>query len=113
MLIQEGTAHVEARDFESHVHPGETCPKCQRRVPHPKKASSPQETHPLTFGRAPHEVVDELKERVNALAESAGLSKLPYPQARTIFLLLTLAEVVNPETLIEVASGMSWGSATT
>ena len=93
------------------LEPGSECPACKRRVPHPPKHTSPKTTHPLSFGRAPDEVVHELKDRVNALADDAGLSKLPYPQARTVMLMLTLAEVVSRETLLEVASGMSWGTA--
>lgn len=95
----------------SGTHPGETCPSCKRRVPYPKKPSSPKETHPLSFGRAPVEVVDELKDRVNTVADLVGFTKWPYPQARAVMLMLTIAEAVNIETLVEVASGMSWGTA--
>lgn len=93
-----------------HPGPGEECPQCRRRVPHTRKETTPRETHPLTFGRAPSDITDELKERVNALAQDAGLTSLPYHQARTVMLLLTIAESVDAGTLKAVAGGMSWGT---
>jgi hypothetical protein len=88
---------------------GEECKLCRRRVPHKKKASSPSETKPMTFGRAPADAADELKQRIDDLAKSSGLSEQAYPQVRAIMLALLLAENVDSETLAEVASGMTWG----
>lgn len=95
-------------DDTREVQPGETCQLCKRRVPHPRTAKSPRSK--VSAFRAPAEVVDELKDRLSRLAGDCGFDKLPYVEARTILLLLTIVEAVNRETLLEVASGMSWGT---
>lgn len=110
--VDSATTHWWPASKRTLVHPGpgEDCDRCGRRVPHPRKSSSPRATHPVTFGRAPSDITDELKERVNALSQDAGLTSLPYHQARTVMLLLTIAESVDGETLKAVAGGMSWGT---
>lgn len=88
--------------------PGETCDRCKRKVPHPRTSTSPKSK--VSAFRAPAEIVDELKDRLGRLAGDCGFDRLPYSEARTILLLLTIVEAVNRETLVEVASGMSWGT---
>lgn len=92
-------------------HPGETCELCKRRVPHPKKPSSPSQTAVVSIGRAPTDFKHELEARIEALGESAGLGETKFFKARTLQLMLTVAEAVSPDTLRAVAEGMSWGTA--
>lgn len=92
------------------LEPGQTCPRCDRRVPHPRKESSPRETKTDSF-RAPADLVDELRERLDRLAADTGLASRPYSKARVLMLLLTLADAVSRETLLSVASEMSWGAS--
>jgi hypothetical protein len=94
----------------NHLEPGQTCPRCDRRVPHPRKESSPRETKTDSF-RAPADLVDELRERLDRLAADTGLAERPYSKARVLMLLLTLADAVSRETLLSVASEMSWGAS--
>lgn len=86
------------------IGPGNICPTCDRRVPHVKKESSPKSTKQLNVGHGPADSVERVKERLNDLAETAGLSELPYGRLKTVDLLLILGAAVAPETLREYAA---------
>lgn len=77
------------------VEPGHTCPRCQRRVPHPKKPSSP--TTKTTSYRVP---VDEQKaheEVLEAAAKFLGTHSRPHWKFQTFT--LALAAVLQDESL--------------
>jgi hypothetical protein len=59
-----------------HVHPGEKCPTCERKFPHPKKPSSP--TSKTKSFRLPVDVADSYDELVEAAAEHLGIAKEPF-----------------------------------
>jgi hypothetical protein len=59
-----------------HVHPGEKCPTCERKVPHPKRATSP--TSKTKSFRLPLDVADSYDELVEAAAEHLGIAKEPF-----------------------------------
>jgi hypothetical protein len=59
-----------------HVHPGEKCPTCERKFPHPKKPSSP--TSKTKSFRLPLDVADSYDELVEAAAEHLGIAKEPF-----------------------------------
>jgi hypothetical protein len=53
--------------------PGENCPTCERRVPHPKKESSPKTTVVKSW-RLPAEEKEAREETIAATAEHLGIS---------------------------------------
>jgi hypothetical protein len=59
---------------ESAPHPGEDCPLCKRRVPHPKKADSPK-TSVVKSWRMPAEEKEVREEIIEATAAHLGISK--------------------------------------
>jgi hypothetical protein len=59
-----------------HVHPGEKCPTCERKFPHPKKPSSP--TSKTKSFRLPVDVAGAYDELVEAAAEHLGIAKEPF-----------------------------------
>jgi hypothetical protein len=62
------------------VHPGDKCPTCNRRVPHPKKASSPQSK---VFGyRVPIDDAETHGEILDAAAEELGILQEPHHRFR-------------------------------
>lgn len=61
-----------------HVHPGDTCPTCTRRVPYPKQASSPK-TRPFSY-RVPNDEYDGHKDVLDAAAEVLGIKDKPHHQ---------------------------------
>lgn len=69
---------VEIVHDHDEVKPGETCPTCNRRVNHPKKASSPSSK---VFGyRVPIDDAETHGEILDAAAEALGI--LPEPHHR-------------------------------
>lgn len=54
------------------VAPGDKCPTCERRLPHPKKADSPQSK--VWAMRLPNDEVDAHNELTEALADHLGIS---------------------------------------
>ena len=67
------------------VHPGDRCPTCDRRVPHPKQATSPQSK---TFSyRVPQDDADTHREMLDAWAEHWGI----LGEKHHLFKLVTLA----------------------
>jgi hypothetical protein len=73
---------------ENHLTPGETCIVCKRRIPHPKKKTSPLTKVYST--RIPIDSVDTFKEILDAAAEHAGLKSKPHHEYNTILVGLTL-----------------------
>lgn len=65
------TPVIPIRDGE-HPAPGEECPSCKRRVPHPKKATSPKTR--VFSTRVPIDDAETFTELVDAAAEHHGLS---------------------------------------
>lgn len=61
---------------EEGPRPGETCVGCGRRVPHPKKSSSPK-SRPISY-RVPEEHMDTHKEILEAAARHAGVYDKPF-----------------------------------
>lgn len=58
------------------VAPGDTCDGCGRRVPHPKKETSPQSK--VTAYRVPLDLVESHEEIAQAAAEELDLHSKPY-----------------------------------
>ena len=59
-----------------HIHPGETCPTCERKVPHPRKPTSPK-SKTKSF-RLPVDVAGDYDELVEAAAKHLGIEKEPF-----------------------------------
>lgn len=64
------------------VSPGETCQLCKRRVPHPKKSTSPT-TKPLAY-RAPLDEYDAHLEAIDTVADILGIKANKYHRFTTI-----------------------------
>lgn len=84
--------------------PGTDCPTCERRIPYPKTESSPKDTKQLNLGEGPVDAVNEMKTRLDDLADKAGLTRLRFPRMKTLDLLLTLGASVSEETMLDAAS---------
>lgn len=69
-------------DVVGHVHPGDTCPTCARRVPHPKKAGSP--TSKVHAYRTPLDEADAHGDVIDAVAELLGVKSEPFHKFKTI-----------------------------
>lgn len=63
-------------EFSSEIPPGEECPSCRRRVPHPKKKSSPQTK--VFSTRVPLDDAETFKSMVDAAAEHMGIKSNPH-----------------------------------
>lgn len=61
--------------------PGSCCPTCERRVPHPKKDSTP-ESRVISY-RVPADEADSFVEILQVAAKIVGAHELPYWQWRT------------------------------
>jgi len=70
------------------VAPGETCDTCGRRVPHPKKVSSPV-SKPLAY-RAPLDEYEAHLEAIDAAAEELGFTQNKYHRYVTVNYALAL-----------------------
>lgn len=60
------------------VEPGQTCPTCARRVPHPRKADTPKSA--VVSYRAPVDEVDAHRETLETAARYIGAFERPYWQ---------------------------------
>ncbi len=78
--------------------PGERCPRCTRRVPKPRKSSSP--TTKRIVAAAPPDLADSLTAWLDALQESAGADSISYPRARVLEGLLVFAASEHREEFI-------------
>lgn len=65
-------------DSSPSVTPGETCPECNRRVPHPRKPSSPKSK--VVGFRIPVDEADDVMEAWKMRAERLGVLKMPHWQ---------------------------------
>lgn len=65
-----------------HIHPGDTCPTCARRLPFPKKETSPK-TRPLAY-RIPLDEADAHLEVIDAVAELIGVTGEKYHRYKTM-----------------------------
>jgi hypothetical protein len=74
------------------VSPGHDCPTCKRRVPHPRKPSSPQSK--VASIRIPIDDVETFEEQLKAAAEAHGLHDKPHWKYWTVLhgLVLLLQE---------------------
>jgi len=69
---------------DEEVSPGSTCPQCKRRVPHPRKASSPKTK---VYGmRVPLDEAETFGEVVDAAAEHLGVKDQPHYKFKTLSL---------------------------
>jgi len=97
----------DSRD-KHQLEPGEECPACHRRVPHPKKPSTPQERRQRNIGRGPAEIVESNAQRAEDLAKALGLYRKPDWGLKLEHLMLTIVEQVELETLQRVAKEIPW-----
>lgn len=79
--------------------PGQECPSCHRRVPHPKTAVSPSDTKQLNLGKGPADAVARLQERYDEFLEASGLNDRKYPRLKALDLLLILVGAVERDAL--------------
>lgn len=76
------------------IEPGQTCPACERRVPHARKVSSPR-TAVVSY-RSPVDEVDAHRETLETTARYLGTFERPHWQFWT--LVYALARVLqDPE----------------
>ena len=62
--------------LNDHVHPGDTCPTCARRIPYPKQPTSPVTR--VSAYRVPVDDADTHNEAMQAWAEHWGLLGKPH-----------------------------------
>lgn len=77
------------------IEPGQTCPACERRVPHPRRASSPK-TAVVSY-RAPLDEVEAHRETLEITARYLGTFERPHWQFWTS--VYALAAVLQDEDL--------------
>ena len=70
------------------LHPGDECPTCERRVPYPKKESSPV-TKPKSY-RVPVDEVEAHKDVLTTAAKFLGCHERPHWEFNTITIALAL-----------------------
>lgn len=75
-------------EADHHPAPGETCPTCARRVPHPRKTSSPASR--VFSMRVPADEMDVFGETVDAAAEWLGVKEQPHHRFKTVALAAAL-----------------------
>lgn len=90
--------------------PGTTCPTCDRRIPHPKKESSPKDTKQLNLGKAPADYTEEIKQRLDDQAEAWGISHLPNHRWKVLDLALELSRHVTAGAAQGIASERPWAA---
>lgn len=72
----------------SSIEPGATCPTCARKVPHPRKPSSPKSA--VKSYRIPAEAKEDWDEMVDAAAAHLGCQKEPYATYKALLTGLVL-----------------------
>jgi hypothetical protein len=85
---------------EHSIEPGHDCPTCRRRVPLPKKPSSPKTK--VFSTRVPIDDVDTFREILGAAAEHSGLKAKAYHEYNTLLVGLTLILQATKEDLPDV-----------
>ena len=77
---------ISHEEVAGHTHdgpiPGSTCPGCKRRVPYPKKPTSPT-TRPIAY-RVPLDEYDAHLEVIDAVAELLGVKEEPYHRFKAL-----------------------------
>lgn len=82
------------------IEPGTTCPSCERRVPYPKKATSPK-TKPVHY-HVPVDERDAHLEAIDAVADLLGVTGEKYH--RFVAINYCLAVVLQGARLTEEGS---------
>lgn len=75
-------------EFSGEISPGHDCPTCKRRIPLPKKKSSPQTK--VFSTRVPIDDVETFSELIDAAAEHAGAKSKPHHVYNTLLVGLAL-----------------------
>jgi hypothetical protein len=90
LVAEIGTTADEDREFahEHEVAPGETCTTCKRKVPHPRKPSSPT-TKPVSY-RVPLDEIEAHQETLDAAAHFVGVAEQPFSHFKVYTLALAL-----------------------
>jgi hypothetical protein len=70
------------------LQPGQTCEACKRKIPHPKKPSSPT-TKPVSY-RVPLDEVQAHQETLEAAAHFVGVAEQPFSHFKVYTLALAL-----------------------
>jgi len=94
----------------SQVSPGTTCPTCERRVPHPKKETSPTNVRQLNLGQAPADFVNEIKNRLDEQAEAWGFKEQPHHRLKVLDLALEFSQAVTGDAAQNVAKARPWAA---
>lgn len=85
---------VKRTGHDGSVEPGQVCPNCSRRMPHPKKADTPKSA--VISYRAPGDEAVAHRETLEVTAQYLGTFERPYWQFWT--LVYALARVLqDPE----------------
>ena len=75
-------------DPAASLSPGTTCDKCGRKVPHPRKPSSPKSA--VKSYRIPADAREEWDEMVDAAASYMGIEKEPYATYKVLLTALVI-----------------------
>lgn len=86
------------------IQAGQTCPTCERRVPHPKKASSPK-TATVSY-RAPIGELEAHRETLETVAVYLGVRERPHHIFWTV--VYALARVLQDPEMKDVAARGGW-----
>ena len=70
------------------MNPGDVCPSCERRIPHPRQGSTPDTA--VLGVRGPKDRKEALHEGLKALSEFTGATKAKYPLCSLLEMLLVL-----------------------
>lgn len=93
--VRGGTDGTHGEEGRAPVLPGSTCPECNRRVPLPRKPSSPKTK---VYGmRIPTDEVETFAELVDSAAEYVGIKDQAHHKFRTIS--LAVAHLLQDEGL--------------
>lgn len=90
--------------MSEHLHPGKKCPACERRVPYPKKDSSPV-TRVVSY-RVPVEEYEAHKDTMEALSRYMGTFERPNWMFSTLTWAAALA-LQDPESR-DIAGRNNW-----
>lgn len=98
--LAQAIASGAVRVLEAPVEPGHDCPTCNRRVPLPKKASSPSTK--VFSCRIPIDDAETFSEIVDAAAEHAGMKSRPHHVYNVLLVGLALLLQAPKEDLPDV-----------
>ena len=86
------------------VLPGERCPRCERRVPKPRKSDSPVTKR--IVAALPPDRAESLTDALDALQEVVGADATSYPRGTLLEAMLVVAGLHHREELIECFADM-------